>query len=246
MPVDYSADRPGSGLPAVNQAWPPPRCAPVYASMRDWSAWFSGDPDLLMDAYYSTGDNSQIGRRYFATTGEAGSNTWPGASRGGLLGSIRRWFWGAPTPQGERRTNYHVPIAGDIAATSAALLFSQPPTLRADQDGAAQDYLDGLIDDGTHSTLIEAAETCAALGGVFLRVVWDTDIPDRPWIDLVPPDAAVPEFKYGRLVAVTFWRPSRTPARKSSGTWRSTSRARTRSTTACTWAPRRTRAAGAA
>ena len=35
--------------------------------------------------------------------------------------------------------------------------------------------------------------------------MWDTDIQDRPWIDLVPPDAAVPEFKYGRLVAVTFW-----------------------------------------
>jgi A118 family predicted phage portal protein len=36
-------------------------------------------------------------------------------------------------------------------------------------------------------------------------VVWDTDIADKPWIDLVPPDAAVPEFKYGRLIAVTFW-----------------------------------------
>ena len=200
MPVDY---RPGVGLPAVNQPWPPPRCAPVYASMRDWSAWFSGDPDLLMDAYYSTGDNSQIGRRYFATTGEAG--TWPGAYRGGLLGSIRRWFWGAPTPQGERRTNYHVPIAGDIAATSAALLFSKPPTLRADQGGAAQEYLDALIDDGTHATLLEGAEVCSALGGVFLRVVWDTDVADRPWLDVVPADAAVPEFRYGRLVAVTFW-----------------------------------------
>ena len=40
---------------------------------------------------------------------------------------------------------------------------------------------------------------------MYLRVVWDTDIQDRPWIDLVPPDAAVPEFKYGRLIAVTFW-----------------------------------------
>ena len=40
---------------------------------------------------------------------------------------------------------------------------------------------------------------------MFLRVVWDTDIADKPWIDIVPPDAAVPEFRYGRLVAVTFW-----------------------------------------
>ena len=97
-----------------------------------------------------------------------------------------------------------MPIAGDLASTCSNLLFSQPPALKHDATDV-QDYLTGLIDDGTHSTLIEAAETCAALGGVFLRVVWDTDIQDRPWIDLVPPDAAVPEFKYGRLVAVTFW-----------------------------------------
>ncbi len=46
---------------------------------------------------------------------------------------------------------------------------------------------------------------CAALGGVYLRVVWDTDVADKPWLDLVPPDAAIPEFRYDRLVSVTFW-----------------------------------------
>lgn len=40
---------------------------------------------------------------------------------------------------------------------------------------------------------------------MYLRVVWDTDLSDRPWIDMVPADAAVPEFRHGRLVAVTFW-----------------------------------------
>ena len=45
----------------------------------------------------------------------------------------------------------------------------------------------------------------AALGGVYLRVVWDTDVSDKPWLDMVPPDAAIPEFRYDRLVAVTFW-----------------------------------------
>lgn len=97
----------------------------------------------------------------------------------------------------------HVPLAGDLASTSAALLFSQPPALKHSQGG--QDYLTGLVDDGTHSTFLEAAETCSAMGGIFLRVVWDTDIADHPWIDIVPPDAAVPEFRYNKLVAVTFW-----------------------------------------
>ena len=41
---------------------------------------------------------------------------------------------------------------------------------------------------------------------MFLRVVWDSEISDRPWIDKVPADAAVPHFSYNRLAAVTFWR----------------------------------------
>jgi len=63
-----------------------------------------------------------------------------------------------------------------------------------------------MYDDGTHATLLEAAEVCSALGGVFLRVVWDSQVSDTPWIDKVPADAAVPHFSYNRLVAVTFWR----------------------------------------
>jgi hypothetical protein len=90
------------------------------------------------------------------------------------------------------------------------LLFSQPPSLTADptETGASsrtQDYLNDLVDDGQHAKLLEAAEICAALGGVYLRVVWDTDVADKPWLDLVPPDSAIPEFRYDRLVSVTFW-----------------------------------------
>ena len=41
----------------------------------------------------------------------------PGQYRGGLLGSIQRTFWGQPVPPGEKRVKYHIPLAGDIAAT---------------------------------------------------------------------------------------------------------------------------------
>lgn len=204
MPVTDA--RAQNALPTTTQPWPPVRFNPVNYDQRIWSAWWSGSPDELMRAYYSIGANSPLGRQYFATTGEAGvTMPRPGQYRGGLLGSIRRFFWGNPTPPGEKRTNYHVPIAGDLAATSASLLFAQPPTFKYDADAAVQDYLSGLLDDGMHSTLLEAAEGAAALGGVFLRVVWDTDIADRPWIDVVPADCAVPEFRHNRLVAVTFW-----------------------------------------
>ncbi|MEV5710162.1 hypothetical protein [Actinoallomurus sp. NPDC052274] len=205
--VGFSDDRLMTELPTRNQPWPPPRFDPIQWHMRTWDAWFSGDPDMLMRAYYSLGGNSPTGRSYFSTTGEAGlPSQRPGQFRGGLLGSIRRWFWGNATPPGEKRTNYHVPLAGDIAATSSALLFSKPPTLTYEGLPAVQEFLEGFIDDGTHATLLEGAELCSALGGVYLRVVWDTDISDHPWLDIVPADVAIPEFSYGRLRAVTFWR----------------------------------------
>lgn len=194
-------------LPAGGkQAWPPTHFSPIHLSHQHWSAWWSGSADELIRTYSrDNGGNSPVARSWSATTGEAGMSPGMGRNRAGLFGTVRRFFWGNITPEGERRTNYHVPLAGDLASTSANLLFSQPPSLTYDGDTAAQDYLSGLVDDGTHSKLMEAAETCAALGGVYLRVVWDTDIADAPWIDLVPADCAVPEFRYGRMVAVTFW-----------------------------------------
>lgn len=199
-------DRLAMELPLADEPWPPVRWNPVQYDYRVWDAWWSGDPDKLMRAYYSLGQNSPIGRQYFATSGEPGMGaTRPGQYRGGLIGSIRRFFWGTPTPPGEKRTNYHVPLAADLCSASAALLFSQPPTLTYDTDSAVQDWLEGAIDDGMHAKLLESAETAAAFGGVYLRVVWDSDVSDSAWLDLVPPDAAVPQFRYDRLSAVTFW-----------------------------------------
>jgi Phage portal protein, SPP1 Gp6-like len=47
---------------------------------------------------------------------------------------------------------------------------------------------------------------CSGLGGVFLRIVWDTSVSDKPWIQPVPADMGVPQFAYDKLKAVTFWR----------------------------------------
>ncbi len=71
---------------------------------------------------------------------------------------------------------------------------------------ANQAWLDELIDDGFHTRLLEAAEMCSALGGVYLRIVWDTSVSDKPWVQPVPADVGVPAFSYDKLRAVTFWR----------------------------------------
>jgi A118 family predicted phage portal protein len=54
--------------------------------------------------------------------------------------------------------------------------------------------------------LAESAEVAAALGGVYLRVTWDAaSHPDAPFTTHVDADQAIPEFSWGKLVAVTFW-----------------------------------------
>ncbi|MCL4293905.1 MAG: capsid protein, partial [Acidimicrobiia bacterium] len=57
------------------------------------------------------------------------------------------------------------------------------------------------------------------MGGVYLRTVWDTQVADHPMLDVVHADRAVPEFRWGRLVAVTFWR-TLTADRAAAVVWR--------------------------
>lgn len=208
QPID---DRQMSRLPVEAQPWPPPAYTPVAYLHRIWDAWWTGDRQKLAWCYYNLGANSPYGRAFFATTGEAGMPTpRPGQFRGGLLGSIEYSFWGQPVPPGEKRTRLHVPIASDIAQTSASLLFAKAPELKTTLDGAQgkanQAWLDELIEDGFHTRLLEGAEICSALGGVIPRIVWDTSVSDKPWIQFIPADMAVPQFAYDKLKAVTFWR----------------------------------------
>ncbi|MES9804929.1 phage portal protein [Streptomyces cinereoruber] len=175
-------------LPTGGQPWPPPELRPVLNQMVVWDAWWSGDPDRLSSLY----------------GGGPGATTRPAQYRGGVVGTVARWFWGKPPAAGEQRTKLHVPIAADICQTSSDLLFSEPPAASV-EDETTQARLDELADTGVHAALLEAAELAAALGGVFLRPAWDADLSDRPWLSAVHADAAIPEFKWGRLAAVTFW-----------------------------------------
>lgn len=176
-------------LPTADTPWPPTDPI-VQVTLADHDAWYSSDPDRLEQRYANRGYRDDVNR--------------PSQYRGGVVGALARWFWGNPTAPGEKRDKLHVPLAGDIARTSSELLFSEPPTLTVEHD-ATQERLDKLTEEGLHPTLLEAGEVCAALGGAYLRVVWDDEVADRPWIDVVAGDRAVPEFRYGRLLAVTFW-----------------------------------------
>lgn len=177
-------------LPTDNVQWPPVDGA-IVTDLRDWDAWYSGDPDALSQRYQLRGTKGPQDR--------------PSQYRNGVLGRFSRWFWGQPTPLGERRTKIHVPLAGDIARTSADLLFSEPPKLTV-ENTATQERIEGLMDDGLQATLLEGGEVCAGLGGAYMRVVWDDKLRKTCWLDIVHADCAVPTFSSGILSSVIFWR----------------------------------------
>ena len=56
------------------------------------------------------------------------------------------------------------------------------------------------------SRLLEAAETGAGLGGVYIYPAWDKKLRDRPFVAIAQADMAVPTFRYGFLVEVIFHR----------------------------------------
>jgi hypothetical protein len=172
-----------------NMAWPPAGAQPL--DIATWRAWYSGNPAQLQ------------------------ANAAPPANR-----VARAFFWrrsreslGAARPK-----PIHVPLAAEIAQSSADLLFGDPPDLRITDNEKASERLDEIAQaSGLGNTLLEAAELCAALSGVYLRVSWDTEIAGHPFLTAVNADHAAPEFAYGWLSAVTFWR--ELPA-KDKGVWR--------------------------
>ena len=171
-------------------AWPPKAWAPVLSDVAEAAAWYSGDTDALAGLYGSIDPNTR-----------------------------RRRFWSTPTQDrnGQRiRKKLHIPAAADVATASADLLFGDTPGLTIPEaheqtaDGAAkaaQERLDELAGEtGLANSLLEAAEICSGLGGVYLRPWWNPEVAPHPFLTSVHADHAIPRFVAGQLVEVTFWR----------------------------------------
>ena len=173
-------------LPENGAIWPPEHLDDHFAQLAMWRAWWVGDPKDLTSQHQKLPGNR------------------PSQYRGGAVGLIARTFWGKPIPTGEQQTKTHVPVAADIASMSADLLFSEPPKLTV-PDQATRDRIEEFIEAGLWTPIREGADSGAALGGCYLRVVWDREVADSPWLGHVDADCAVPEFRFDRLRAVTFW-----------------------------------------
>lgn len=189
-------------LPPNGTSWPPKQLAPMRHKWSEWSAWYSNSVDDLATVYQG--------------------KSRPGVLRGAVQ-AVARFFWGHTnqdlTQAPERKL--HIPIASDLCQASSDLLFSEAPIVtveygeEVDTNGKAiappanvtttMDRLALIAGPEMHKALASGAETAAALGGVFLRATWDDTIATHPFLTTVDYDAAYPEFRWGRLTAVTFW-----------------------------------------
>lgn len=180
-------------LPAKNTAWPPPALDQIRKDMDVWSSLYSNDMAALSTAYGTK------------------ANGMSRPDRQGLIQRVIRFFWDNHqtdlTREPERKI--HVPLAADIAQASADLLFSEPPTAvpaNKDESNATTDERIRLITGPAfQQVIVSAAEVSAALGGVYFRATWDKDVADHVFISKIDADKAYPEFRHGKLIAVTFW-----------------------------------------
>lgn len=182
--------------------WPPEAARKSLRLMREWSAWWSSDPEQLMNVY-----GHMLGGQDLGVSRQNLFQRFWARIAGGL---------GAPASSDRQRAYLHVPLAADIAASSAALLFSEAPLIQvaeaheakaSSQSKAAEEELTRIRSEGgLDSRLLEGADFAAGLGGVYLKPTWDTELADIPLLSVVQPDQAWPEFRHGLLVAVTLWR----------------------------------------
>ena len=164
----------------------PPRPGEVSRQLSEWDAWYSGTRQKLGSVY-------------------AESRVRSSQLYGGLVGWGSRMLWGNP-PTGSRDTRIHLPLAADIAASSADLLFAEELTIDWGEDKATAERMEQVLDGIGWTTLLsEAGEICAALGGVYLRAGWDTELADHPLASVVHADAAIPTFSFGILQELTLW-----------------------------------------
>jgi len=167
-----------------------------HEKFSEYAAWWSGSSEELLNYYLGVDTYQQYTVNDY------------NLEKQGL-------FWEKDI-HNDRSTMLHVPIAGDIASTSADFLFSEMPDVKIPEaheetaeSGAvdAQDRLDTIIEEGdVYSRLLEGAETSSAIGGVFVKLDWDADVKEFPIPIMVQPDNAMWTFKWGFLQEVKFFK----------------------------------------
>jgi hypothetical protein len=211
-------------LPTTDTPWPPPEHAQRYADMAKALPWLVGDAAQLGGAVSGTQVPNVSGKD---------GRTWAARlfSREEMFGAqnndVTRPRLHAPIGEdiartkailvygervryvvdGERQTTDGPVVAGQLDEDGQPMLAWRKgdPT---PETAATQEALDQLLDRvGLESQLLGACEIGTALGSYALRIAVDkARFPKHPLIVTTRADAVIPEYEWGQLTAVTFWR----------------------------------------
>lgn len=150
-----------------------------YEKYSEWGAWYSGDPEELLNFY---------------TVMAIGAE------------SAQEKFW-ARIETEERAGIVHLPAAGDVAETSANLLFSENPRYNFDEKAISGERINSFISENALSAiLLESAELSAAISGCMLKIDIEPTLEKIPLVSVIVPKQFFPTFWRGRLWEVLFYR----------------------------------------
>ena len=189
-------------LPGTDQPWPLPPFGPYYDQVSISAAWYNND-------------QAALGKLYTRGGGDTSGAVFHDGQyvRGGLAGigrGIRSWFVGQPVTANPP-TRLGTPLAGNLAVLSSDLLTAEPPkSSLVVEEGAetsaapVQAVIDGLMNsDEAHIAMSTATEWAAGLGAAAFTWNWDRDNADTPWMQAHGADSFFPEFRAGRVYAIT-------------------------------------------
>ncbi|MBE0430163.1 MAG: phage portal protein [Thermoleophilia bacterium] len=172
----------------------------MLQDIREADAWYSGDQDKLMA---HTGMTVKLPSQ---------QNSFGISFRGG----ISFWRRRANDRTGKQINRIHVPVASDIAAANSDMLFGDAPVIQIPEAHLETALTDAKLTEDRlqellgllsfESMLLEAADVCSGIGGIYLVPGWDKEVADYPLVSVIHQDAAIPEYRMGHLTAVTFWR----------------------------------------
>lgn len=100
----------------MSDVFPPEPFDIAFARFRELDAWWTGNSQTLREIY--SGQAAAV-----APTHTVGGQAY----RGGVLGTLSKWWHGQPVVDGENRMRMHLPLAADLCTLSADLLFSEAP-----------------------------------------------------------------------------------------------------------------------
>lgn len=108
-------------------------------------------------------------------------------------------FWAS-----DEQIKLHVPIAADISALSASMIFSDSPAFTCEHERTQERIEEIAKKTNLYGVLLQAAEFASAYGGVLWKWSWNTE-DGAPTLTAVPVDSGLPEWIRGKVQRIKFW-----------------------------------------